>query len=217
MCRSPKDHRTTLRGSLRLDLRVRAQHCCTPACPAVKLYRPPVFSSSSRLTFNCRPSTSSPHRYLFTSAFRPISSISPPKYAQTTPPSSIHSLFSLISAKPRTRTPAPGRPKTSPSDPPHNLQYKVGESPPFHTCKPLPTRTTLPASSRHPLRRLENIPSPSNTPSDIQANCIDKRSHPTETSSADDRPDNESSSAHKINFFAATWTNPNPPSTRPDL
>jgi hypothetical protein len=204
MCCSPNDHRTF----------VRAQHRCAPACPAVKLHRPTV----SGFLFNRQPEpatnpsllvTSLPH-YFFLRLPSLISSISPPNCAQTTPPSSTHSLSSLISAKPRTRIPSPGTPKISPSAPPHNPQYKVDENPPARKGRSLPAHTTLPASSRHPLRPPENTPSPSSTPSDIPASCTDKRSHPTETSSANDPRDNESSSAHKTNSSAATWTTPTP-------
>ncbi len=47
-------------------------------------------------------------------------------------------------------------------------------------------------------------------PSGTRANYIDTHSHPTDTSSADDRPDNESSTAHRTNSSAATWTTPTP-------
>ena len=147
---------------------------------------------------------------LFCSSLFPyfIASISPPKSARTIPPSSIRSRSSLISAKLRTRTRAPGTPKTSPSAPPQSPRYKGCENPPCRTCKLLLVHIIRRAYSRYLLHRPGSTPSPSNTPSDIPDNYTG--THPPETSSADDRQDNESSSAHKTNSSAATWTTPTP-------
>src|SRR5579863_1691811 len=92
MCRSPKDCGTTLPGLLRgTTLRASPYHCariasehhspCTgaallrPSLPSIKLYRPPVFSSSSPNHAPRNPKTSDavvftslPH-YVFPSAF----------------------------------------------------------------------------------------------------------------------------------------------------
>jgi hypothetical protein len=160
------------------------------------------------------PKATSPHarifHHFFSSASLLISSISPPKFAQTIRPSATHSLSSLISAKLRTRTLAPGTPKISPSAPWHSPLYKVDGSQPSRKEQSLPAHKALPASSCRPLRQLGSSPFPSSTPPGIRASCIDTHSGPTEMSFADDPRDNESSTAHKTNSCAATWTTPAP-------
>jgi hypothetical protein len=162
----------------------------------------------------CRPKghqhRSSPLSLFPTSALELISSIEPPKFAQTTRPSSTHSLSFLISAKLRTRTLAPGTPKISPSAPWRSPLYKVGGSPPSRKEQSLPVRKILPASSRRHLDQHGSSPFPLSTPPDIRASCIDTHSAQTEMSFADDPRDNESSTAHKTNSCAATWTTPAP-------